>query len=178
MSGWANTEWWSPTAVESWMSCMKCVFTLCLFFVFLYKFGLPSYRRYSAGGVITETSWEKRKNTDWPAITFCPLRQDTLHGWRNNASEVEDIYKTWTDRFCSEAESMEDALECLHRGTFSLNETILNTNESWKYLGTDNQFWRWDLTDITRHGNFTIWYSKQSEWERICVFTKLSPSQV
>ena len=138
------------------MVVMRCVFTASLFSVFVYKFGYPCYKQYLARGVITMTSWTRREDSDWPAITFCPLDKNTGHGWRNISLKMEDSTKPWTDRFCGEEENMEDALDCLHKRTFDLNETIQTLNGSWNLLNTSNVFWSWDMTDITRHGNAMI----------------------
>ena len=63
------------------MAVKEC-FILMLIVTFLFLFGYPSWRKYSAGGIITARKMVKVDKFEAPAVTICPQDKRTKQGWK------------------------------------------------------------------------------------------------
>ena len=117
---------------------MKVLFVIIMFSIFIWKFGIPSFKKYTSSGVSEDFSWV----SDSPAVTVCALNKKTEAGWKtvatfNTASAL--------DHYCDEQKSVKNATDCVEKKTFNFTEII----KALFYLGFEkvigdsvNKAWR------------------------------------
>ena len=65
---------------------LKTLFSLLLFFIFLLKFGLPSWKKYQARQIFVQKKKVNVHDIPPPAVTFCALAP-TGDGWEKKTDE-------------------------------------------------------------------------------------------
>ena len=135
---------------------LRFFFIFCLLTVFIIYFARPSFKKYLEAGIITEQKITKREQDDWPSLTICKFNNKSAMGWKDRTHFGDREGESWIDHFCGELKTIDDALACFQKGTFSLVETVINGTFKHelikKQIDLNNSFWIEDVTEATYYG--------------------------
>ena len=127
---------------------LKLLFIALLFSVFVWQFAIPSFQKYLTAGVMVDKSWRKRKSKDSPSVSFCALNNKTGLGWKHSDKPIIDQNTTAIGIQCNNPANVEDALDCLHKETFNLTETIKTANSIiYPFVDPDEEIWIEDVME-------------------------------
>ena len=72
------------------MTLCRLVSLVVLFLLFIFIFGLPSLKKYQAGGLTVEHSTVRAEEGNLlPGITACPYHASPRTPWRNGTASME-----------------------------------------------------------------------------------------
>ena len=136
------------------------VIFLLLFILFAVLFGAPSLQKYLTKDTFTVDTKVEFDTTNPPAVTICATNPRQGNGWKPPLT-VEELFHG-LDVYCNYSNDTLDALECLKRNTYGLNETI---DKADIYLKKDlllSSYWDTDITSFaagqchTLNNSYTI----------------------
>ena len=142
------------------ISLLKILFSLSSFFVFLYFFGLPSWRKYQAKEVYINKHKISIHDIPPPAITFCALNHKSSWKPDNSSTEanmdevnyadIEYTPKSFILRKCENSNTVEEIFDCVDDKTFSFAETIPAASSEVSFLDFSDisspAFWISEIT--------------------------------
>ena len=105
---------------------MKECFILTLLVTFFLMFGYPSWRKYSAGGIVTARKMTEMGKIEAPAITVCPQDKLTKQGWKG-AKPMRPPH--FLERLCNASDNMSLLSECIENKSYKLHEIFQNVSE-------------------------------------------------
>ena len=129
--------------ILTWNFSLKFMFVALLFTIFVWKFAVPSFRKFFYSGVMIDKSWADRLTEDSPAVTFCAKNNETGLGWKTNKTmKGEDWYDSAIVFFCNN-QTVEYAVDCLHKQTFNLTESIKTPDINYENpVKADQRLWK------------------------------------
>ena len=166
---------------EKSMLVCRVVFVIALLLGFILMFGYPALTKYLDSAVFIQVSTDPLdrstiKQVETPAITFCPSHKDSplAKGWKNATDDYLDVINVE----CG-PKTLAEAIACIHKKTFSFNETIPHamrgTTVDKPLAGPE--FWHSDVTTITAGQCHTLNYSELvgSRLDTNILFFSLNP---
>ena len=139
---------------------LKILFLLTLISVFLYFFGLPSWRKYQAKEVFINKQKISIHDIPPPAITFCAVKDGSSWKPDNTSSEDYRDYDNYAESDddlgsfilgqCAGSNTVEEVFSCVEAKTFSFTETIPDASSEISFLNftdiSSPAFWIPEIT--------------------------------
>ena len=133
----------------TWNLSLKLLFVALLFTFFVWRFAIPSFKKFLYSGVTIDKTWARRQQEDSPSVTFCALNNKAMLGWKRNESiNEEDWFTSAIVVFCNNPKTVDDAMDCLDKETFNLTETIKTIKTTaGNNIKTNNEVWMQDISE-------------------------------
>ena len=125
-------------------------FLILLIILFVFMFGLPSWKKYQHVGISLEHSVEvSDEGNSFPSLTFCPYKRNPRTAWRNGTATLANPFSILPTE-CN-VTSADETIECISSKTYDRKEVIRavdiikhipgNTGQHWTTLNSSGNDW-------------------------------------